>query len=133
MLFPKRTKYRKMHRRDSYKKEYRVNSLVRGDFGIKSLRSCRLTAKQLEAARKTMVKKMRRMDEFYFEFFQTLLLLVNQLKLEWVKEKGRWITGVQMLIQGESCLNFKVCLSLLRTKLRSLESENYLCRLNLSV
>ena len=63
MLFPKRTKYRKMHRRDSYRKEHRVNILTHGEFGIKSLRSCRLTAKQLEATRKTMVKKMNQTND----------------------------------------------------------------------
>ena len=57
MLFPKKTKFRKMYRRDSYKKEYRVNNLSLGEFGMKSLQSGRVTAKQLESARKTMVKK----------------------------------------------------------------------------
>jgi len=37
MLFPKKTEYKKMYRKDSYKKEFRVNRVVHGDFGIKSL------------------------------------------------------------------------------------------------
>jgi large subunit ribosomal protein L16 len=88
MLFPKRTKYRKMHRRDSYKKEYRVNSLVRGDFGIKSLRSCRLTAKQLEAARKTMVKKMRRMGRILLRVFPDVAITSKPAEVRMGKGKG---------------------------------------------
>ena len=56
-MFFKKTKFRKMYRRDSYRKEYRVNTLSLGEFGIKSLQSGRVTAKQLEAARKQWSRK----------------------------------------------------------------------------
>jgi large subunit ribosomal protein L16 len=98
MLFPKRTKYRKMHRRDSYKKEYRVNSLVRGDFGIKSLRSCRLTAKQLEAARKTMVKKMRRMGRILLRVFPDVAITSKPAEVRMGKGKGaidHWVAVIR--------------------------------------
>ena len=46
MLFPKRTKFRKMHRRDSYKKEFRVYNLSRGEFGIKCILRPRIKTKR---------------------------------------------------------------------------------------
>ena len=97
MLFPKRTKYRKAHRRDSYRKEYRVNSLARGDFGIKALRSCRLTAKQLESARKTMVKKMRRIGRISLRVFPDVPITSKPAEVRMGKGKGSldyWCSNV---------------------------------------
>ena len=88
MLFPKRTKYRKMHRRDSYRKEHRVNILTHGEFGIKSLRSCRLTAKQLEATRKTMVKKMKRMGRILLRVFPDVAITSKPAEVRMGKGKG---------------------------------------------
>ena len=119
MLFPKRTKYRKMHRRDSYKKEYRVNSLVRGDFGIKSLRSCRLTAKQLEAARKTMVKKMRRMGRILLRVFPDVAITSKPAEVRMGKGKGSvsfWARKIKIgdtVCELESTLNRNVLLNIL--------------------
>jgi len=97
MLFPKRTKYRKMYRRDSYKKEFKVNQLVRGDFGIKSLRSCRLTAKQLESARKTMTKKMKRMGRILLRIFPDIPITSKPAEVRMGKGKGSldyWCSNV---------------------------------------
>ena len=88
MLFPKKTKYRKMHRRDSYKKEFRVNNLFRGEFGIKSLRSCRVTAKQLEAARKTMTKKMKRVGRLLLRIFPDIAITSKPAEVRMGKGKG---------------------------------------------
>lgn len=88
MLFPKKTKYRKMHRRDSYKKEFRVNNLFRGEFGIKSLRSCRVTAKQLEAARKTMIKKMKRVGRLLLRIFPDIAITSKPAEVRMGKGKG---------------------------------------------
>ena len=49
-----------MHKRYSYRKEYKVNCLVFSDFGLKSMRSCRVSAKQLESSRKSMLKRMKK-------------------------------------------------------------------------
>lgn len=133
MLFPKRTKYRKMHRRDSYKKEYRVNSLVRGDFGIKSLRSCRLTVKQLEAARKTMVKKMRRMGRILLRVFPDVAITSKPAEVRMGKGKGSLDYWCSNINSGRICLNFRAFPNLLPTRLLNLESENCLRRLNLLV
>jgi large subunit ribosomal protein L16 len=97
MLFPKRTKYRKMHRRDSYRKEHRVNTLTHGDFGIKSLRSCRLTAKQLEATRKTMVKKMKRMGRILLRVFPDVAITSKPAEVRMGKGKGsldHWCSNI---------------------------------------
>lgn len=88
MLFPKKTKFRKMHRRDSYKKEFRVNNLIRGEFGIKSLRSGRITAKQLESARKTMLRKMRRVGRILLRIFPDVAISSKPAEVRMGKGKG---------------------------------------------
>ena len=88
MLFPKKTKFRKMYRRDSYKKEYRVNNLSLGEFGIKSLQSGRVTAKQLESARKTMVKKMRRVGLILLRIFPDVAITSKPAEVRMGKGKG---------------------------------------------
>jgi len=88
MLFPKKTKYKKMYRKDSYKKEFRVNCLVHGDFGIKSLRSCRLTAKQLESTRKTMLKKMKKMGRILLRVFPDVAITSKPAEVRMGKGKG---------------------------------------------
>jgi large subunit ribosomal protein L16 len=97
MLFPKKTKYRKMHRRDSYKKEFRVNNLFRGEFGIKSLRSCRVTAKQLESARKTMIKKMKKVGRLLLRIFPDIVITSKPAEVRMGKGKGSfdyWCSNV---------------------------------------
>ena len=88
MLFPKKTKFRKMYRRDSYKKEYRVNNLSLGEFGMKSLQSGRVTAKQLESARKTMVKKMRRVERILLRIFPDVAITSKPAEVRMGKGKG---------------------------------------------
>jgi len=97
MLFPKKTKYKKMYRRDSYKKEFRVNHLVHGDFGIKSLRSCRLSAKQLESTRKTMIKKMKRVGRILLRVFPDVPITSKPAEVRMGKGKGSlnyWCSNV---------------------------------------
>jgi len=97
MLFPKRTKFRKMHRRDSYKKEFRVYNLSRGEFGIKSMQSGRITAKQLESARKTMVKKMRRIGRILLRVFPDVAITGKPAEVRMGKGKGSldyWCSNV---------------------------------------
>ena len=77
-----------MHRRDSYKKEFRVNTLYRGEFGIKSLRSCRVTAKQLDSARKTMIKKMKRVGRLLLRVFPDIAITSKPAEVRMGKGKG---------------------------------------------
>ena len=97
MLFPKKTKFRKMYRRDSYKKEYRVNNLSLGEFGMKSLQSGRVTAKQLESARKTMVKKMRRVGRILLRIFPDVAITSKPAEVRMGKGKGSldyWFSNI---------------------------------------
>jgi large subunit ribosomal protein L16 len=58
MLQPKRTKFRKQHKmRNRGVVEHKVSF---GEFGLKSADRGRMTARQIEAARRAMTRHMRR-------------------------------------------------------------------------
>lgn len=97
MLFPKKLKYQKMHKRDSYRKEYKVNSLIFSDFGLKSMRSCRVSVKQLEASRKTMIKKMKKVGKLVLRIFPDVSITKKPAEVRMGKGKGAldyWCSNV---------------------------------------
>ncbi len=98
MLFPRKTKYKKMHKRDRYRKEYAAIRLVRGEFGIKALSSGRLSAKQLESCRKAMIKKMRRIGKILFRIFPDAAITSKPAEVRMGKGKGSldyWCSNVK--------------------------------------
>ena len=51
MLMPKKTKWRKMHKRKRGGKASQMLSLSFGDYGLKSLAACWISSRQIESAR----------------------------------------------------------------------------------
>ncbi|HJX70149.1 MAG TPA: 50S ribosomal protein L16 [Dehalococcoidia bacterium] len=60
MLQPKRTKYRKVHRGRLKGKAQAGNALVFGEFGLQAMEGSWITARQIEAARRSIVHYLRR-------------------------------------------------------------------------
>lgn len=71
MLFPKKVKHRKWHkgRRRSKGLESRGTELAFGSFGLKSLETKWLTARQIEAARRAIVRYLRKGGKFWIRIF----------------------------------------------------------------
>jgi len=57
MLQPKRTKYRKMHKGRNDGLSWSGNAVSFGEYGLKSTAFGQLTARQIEAARRSITKK----------------------------------------------------------------------------
>lgn len=69
MLSPKRTKYRKAHKgriKGEAKGGYSLNF---GEFGLKALEPERITARQIEAARRAMTRHMKRQGRVWIRVF----------------------------------------------------------------
>ena len=77
-----------MHKRYSYRKEYKVNSLVFSDFGLKSIRSCRVSAKQLESSRKSMLKRMKKFGKLVLRIFPDIPITKKPAEVRMGKGKG---------------------------------------------
>jgi large subunit ribosomal protein L16 len=69
MLMPKRMKYRKQHRGRLKGKAGRGNVVQFGEFGLQALEPIWLTARQIEAARKTMVRYTKRRGKVWIRIF----------------------------------------------------------------
>ena len=69
MLMPKRVKYRKQHRGRMKGKASRGVEVVFGDYGLQALEPAWVTARQIEAARRAIVRHMRRRGKYWIRIF----------------------------------------------------------------
>jgi large subunit ribosomal protein L16 len=69
MLMPKRVKYRKQMRGRMKGKESRGVEVSFGDFGLQALEPCWMTSRQIEAARRAVVRYMRRGGKVWIRIF----------------------------------------------------------------
>ncbi len=69
MLQPARTKYRKQHKGRNKGIATRGNKVSFGEYGLKALGRGRLTARQLEAARRTLSRHIKRGGRVWIRVF----------------------------------------------------------------
>jgi len=69
MLMPKRMKHRKMHRGRMRGKAGRGNVLSFGDFGLQAMEPCWMTSRQIEAARRAIVRYVKRGGKMWIRVF----------------------------------------------------------------
>ncbi len=69
MLQPKRVKYRKTHRGKRRGEAQSGNSIAFGEFGLQSEQAVWITARQIEAARRVMVRYLRRGGKMWIRVF----------------------------------------------------------------
>jgi large subunit ribosomal protein L16 len=69
MLMPKRTKWRKQMRGRMKGQAHRGSTVEFGEFGLQALEPVWLTSRQIEAARRTMVRYVRRRGKIWIRVF----------------------------------------------------------------
>jgi len=69
MLLPKRTKYRKQHRGRMKGRAGRGNTLSFGEFGLQAEEPCWMTSRQIEAARRAIVRHVKRGGKLWIRVF----------------------------------------------------------------
>jgi large subunit ribosomal protein L16 len=69
MLQPARTKYRKMHKGRTPGAAHRGNSLAFGEFGLMTTQPGWITSRQIEAARITMSRSIKRGGKIWIRIF----------------------------------------------------------------
>jgi len=69
MLMPKRVKYRKQHRGRMTGMASRGNTIAFGDSALQALEPCWMTSRQLEAARRAIVRYVRRGGRMWIRVF----------------------------------------------------------------
>lgn len=69
MLIPKKVKYRKQQRGSMKGRATRGQEVVFGDYGLKSLDLAWITSRQIEAARRAMVRFIKREGKIWIRVF----------------------------------------------------------------
>ncbi|MEL6268510.1 MAG: 50S ribosomal protein L16 [Chloroflexota bacterium] len=69
MLMPKRMKYRKQFRGRMKGKAYRGSKVPFGEYGLQALEPAWITARQIEACRRAMVRYIRRRGKIWIRIF----------------------------------------------------------------
>ena len=98
MMQPKRTKYRKQHKGRNRGKAMSGNRVSFGDFGLKATTRGRLTARQIEAARRALTRKVRRGAKVWIRVFPDKPISKKPLEVRQGKGKGNveyWVAQIQ--------------------------------------
>jgi large subunit ribosomal protein L16 len=98
MLQPKRVKHRKMHRPKHKGKAYKGNTVAFGSYGLQSLAHARITARQIEAARIAMTRKVKRGAKIWIRIFPHYSISKKPAETRMGKGKGgpdHWIAVVK--------------------------------------
>ena len=88
MLQPKRTKYRKMHKGRISGQAKGGSDLNFGSYGLKALEPERVTARQIEAARRAMTRHMKRQGRVWIRIFPDLPVTSKPIEVRMGKGKG---------------------------------------------
>jgi len=88
MLMPKKTKWRKMHKRRRGGKATRMINVSFGDYGLKSLEACWVSSRQIEAARKVLTKYIKKGGKIWIRIFPDKSVTVKGGEIPMGKGKG---------------------------------------------
>ncbi len=98
MLQPKRTKFRKQHKGRNNGVAVRGSSVSFGDYGLKSVGRGRITARQIEAARRTISRHVKRQGKMWIRIFPDRPITKKPLEVRMGKGKGSvefWVANVK--------------------------------------
>jgi large subunit ribosomal protein L16 len=138
MLMPKRTKYRKMMKGRNRGKASSGNQLAYGNIGLKALEHGRIDSRQIEAARVSMTRKIKRTGKVWITVFPAKPLTAKPLETRMGKGKGsvdKWVMNIK---PGRVCFEMagveddlaRAALTLamhklpFKTKIITIEAEN---------
>ena len=98
MLQPKQTKYRKQQKGRNRGLASRGNKVSFGEFALKAMARGHLTARQLEAARRTISRYVKRGGKLWIRIFPDKPITKKPLEIRQGKGKGNvefWVAPVQ--------------------------------------
>ncbi|HHJ40040.1 MAG: 50S ribosomal protein L16 [Methylothermaceae bacteria B42] len=98
MLQPKRTKYRKQQKMRNTGLALRGNQVSFGEYGLKAVSRGRITARQIEAARRAITRHVRRGGKLWIRIFPDKPITKKPLEVRMGKGKGSveyWVAQVK--------------------------------------
>ena len=98
MLQPKQTKFRKMHKGRNRGLAQNGNTIAFGRFGLVASDRGRITARQIEAARRAMTRYIKRGGNIWIRIFPDKPITKKPLEVRMGKGKGNveyWVAQIQ--------------------------------------
>ena len=98
MLSPKRTRFRKAHKGRIHGTAKGNTQLNLGQFGLKALEPERITARQIESARRAITRQMKRAGRVWIRIFPDLPVSTKPAEVRMGSGKGSpeyWVARVQ--------------------------------------
>ena len=98
MLSPKRVKFRKQHKGRIHGLAKGGSELSFGSFGLKALTPERVTARQIEAARRAITREMKRAGRLWIRIFPDVPVTDRPAEVRMGKGKGAvefWVARVK--------------------------------------
>jgi large subunit ribosomal protein L16 len=96
-MSPKRTKYRKAHKGRIHGITYAGATLNFGAFGLKAMEPARITARQIEAARRAITRQMKRQGRVWIRIFPDVPVSSKPAEVRMGSGKGApefWVARV---------------------------------------
>ncbi|MGD8803120.1 MAG: 50S ribosomal protein L16 [Gammaproteobacteria bacterium] len=98
MLQPKRTKFRKQFKGKNRGLAQAGNKVSFGEYGLKATERGRVTARQIEAARRAMTRHIKRGGKIWIRIFPDVPISSKPLEVRMGKGKGNvdhWVAKIQ--------------------------------------
>jgi large subunit ribosomal protein L16 len=98
MLRPKQTKFRKQRKGRIRGLETKSNTVIFGEFGLKALECGRVSARQIEATRRAITRKVKRRGKLWIRVFPSVPVTSKPVEVRMGKGKGsvdHWICPVK--------------------------------------
>ncbi len=98
MLQPKRTKFRKQFKGRNRGLATTGNKVSFGEFGLKAVERGKITARQIEAARRAMTRHIKRGGKIWIRVFPDVPVSKKPLEVRMGKGKGNveyWVCKIQ--------------------------------------
>ena len=98
MLSPKRTKYRKAHKGRIHGTAKGGTTLNFGAYGLKAVEPARITARQIEAARRAITRHMKRQGRVWIRIFPDVPVSTKPAEVRMGSGKGSpelWVARVK--------------------------------------
>lgn len=106
-LQPKRSKFKKLRKGKLPNLEFRANKIKFGTIGLKSIESGTISARQIEAARQAITRKINRKGKLWIRVFPSIPITTKPVEVRMGKGKGSvdfWAAKV-----GGGTVLFELC------------------------
>ena len=97
-LQPKRSKFKKIRKGTLPNLEFRSNKIKFGTIGLKAAESGTISARQIEAARQSITRKINRQGKLWIRIFPSLPITTKPTEVRMGKGKGSveyWVAEIQ--------------------------------------